>query len=207
MNRSYLTISNSKEVVLIVKRSKFIGNLKYVRNKEQAKDFICEIKEKFKDATHNVVAYNIFVGGLMYCSDDGEPHGTAGRPALEVLKKSNVFDVCVVITRYFGGVLLGTGGLSFSYSSCCKKALDEAEIVSCFLCEIWDVFFDYKYLSRLENILRIHNVKKEKETFLDKVCLKLVIEKIDCENLKSAMFKATNGEIKIVFIKQSWERI
>ena len=207
MKESYLTISDSKEVLFVVKRSKFIGNLKHVCNKEKAKEFMSCVKNKYKDATHNVVAYIIFSGNLKYFSDDKEPHGTAGKPVLEVLTKSNIFDVCAVVTRYFGGVLLGTGGLSFAYSNCCKKALEQATIVRCCCCSVLDVIVEYKYLSRLENIFRVYGVKKTKELFLEKVCLNIVVEEKKFEKFKKAVLDATSGETKFVFKKTSWENL
>lgn len=207
MEEEFLTVLNSKEVVLIVKRSKFIGNIKYVKTKEEALNFALKIKTKFKDATHNVVAYSLFFGNVLYCTDDGEPHGTAGKPILEILKKQKLFNVCVVVTRYFGGTLLGTGGLFFSYSSCCKKILFNSTFARCSLCEIFEIFISYKYLKNIENILLAYNVKKTKECYLENVCFNVVVEKKVCENFKNAFLKATKGEGKIIFKKQEWERL
>ena len=207
MEEDFLTILNSKEVVLIVKRSKFIGNIEYVKSKEEALNFALKIKKKFKDATHNVVAYSLFFGKVLYCTDDGEPHGTAGKPVLEILKKQKLYNVCVVITRYFGGVLLGTGGLFFSYSNCCKKVLLNSTFARCTLCEILEIFISYKYLKNIENILLAYNVKKIKECYLENVCLNIGIEKKKCENFKESFFKVTNGRGKIKFKKEKWERL
>lgn len=207
MEKSYRTIFKSAQAEFLVKRSKFIGNIEYVRNLEQAKDFALKIKNKFKDATHNVVAYSLYSGGISYCTDDGEPHGTAGKPVLEILNKGQIFDVCVVVTRYFGGILLGTGGLSLSYSSCCKEVLKKVEFARCCLCEILELILEYKFLNKIENLFILYNVKKIEEKFLEKICLKVAVEKKNCENLKKAALEATNGQIKIVSKKETWERV
>ena len=112
-----------------------------------------------------------------------------------------------MVTRYFGGVLLGTGGLSFAYSSCCKKALEKATIVRCCLCIVLDVVVEYKYLGRLENIFKMYGVKKAKELFLEKVCLSLVVEEKKFEKFKKTVLDATTGEIEFVLKKTSWEML
>ena len=207
MEREYKTIFSNKEVVFIFKKSKFIGNIEYVKNREEALLFASKIKEKYRDATHNVVAYNIMSGGLIYCSDDGEPHGTAGKPVLEVLRKNDLFDVCVVITRYFGGILLGTGGLCFSYSSCCKKILEEAIFARCCLCVFLRLTIKYKNLKKIESIFLAYNVKKVKEKFSEDVSFLVVVEEKVCEKFRESILEATNGKIDYTFIKKDWERI
>lgn len=207
MEEEYKTILKSKEVVFVLKRSKFIGNIEYVKTKEDALLFISKIKTKYKDATHNVVAYNIKLGGLMYCSDDGEPHGTAGRPILDVLTKNEIFDVCVVVTRYFGGVLLGTGGLCYSYSSCCKKIIEEATLCRSCLCVFLELTFQYKNLKKIESIFLAYNVKKVKEIYLQDVCFIVALKAVDCDSFKEVVLEKTNGEVKFIFLKKDWERI
>lgn len=207
MEEGYKTILTAKEVLIVVKKSKFIGNIEYVKNKEEAVEFSTKIKEKYKDATHNVVAYIIKNGGIMYCTDDKEPHGTAGKPILEVLKKNNIFDVCVVVTRYFGGVLLGTGGLCFSYSSCCKEVLKQATFARCCLCEILRLEFSYKNLNKIENIILAYNITKLEKKYNEYVYFLVVVEEKECLKFKNALMEATNGEIKIIFVKKEWERI
>lgn len=110
------------------KRSRFIGYVRYTPTEEEALAFIAEICEKHKTATHNVYAYSIRNNNIMRYSDNGEPQGTAGLPVLDVFRKAEIFDVCCVVTRYFGGTLLGTGGLVRAYSHAAKIALDAAGI-------------------------------------------------------------------------------
>lgn len=112
----------------VEKRSRFIGTVRYTKTEDEALAFIAEQNEKHKSATHNVYAYSIRDNNIMRYSDNGEPQGTAGMPVLDVFRKEEVFDFCCVVTRYFGGTLLGAGGLVRAYSHAAKIALDAAGI-------------------------------------------------------------------------------
>ena len=112
----YITVKNSGEDEFVEKRSRFIGYCKPVKTQDEAVSFINEIRSKHWDATHNVYAYVLSDGQIMRYSDDGEPQGTAGVPVLDVIKKMGIVDVVVVVTRYFGGIMLGAGGLVRAYS-------------------------------------------------------------------------------------------
>lgn len=127
----YITVKGSGEARFEEKRSVFIGYCAHTENEEDALAFIKEIKEKHKDATHNVFGYVMRGGILCRYSDDGEPQGTAGKPVLDVIKKTGVDDACIVVTRYFGGTLLGTGGLVHAYGLAARLALENAG-VACF---------------------------------------------------------------------------
>ena len=124
------------EAEFVEKRSRFIGHALPVTTEEEALAFIAEMKSKYWDASHNVYAYIVREGGIMRYSDDGEPQGTAGIPCLDVLLKEGVTDLCVVATRYFGGILLGGGGLVRAYSHTAKIALDAGQVVTMQLCAI-----------------------------------------------------------------------
>lgn len=125
----YITLGKNGESRIEEKRSVFIGYARSVRSEDEANAFIKEIKAKHSDATHNVYGYAMRSGILCRYSDDGEPSGTAGKPVLEVIKKSGADDTAVVVTRYFGGTLLGTGGLVHAYSLAAKAAIENAGIV------------------------------------------------------------------------------
>lgn len=112
----------------VEKRSRFIGTVRHTKTEDEALTFIAEQNEKHKSATHNVYAYSIRDNNIMRYSDNGEPQGTAGMPVLDVFRKEEVFDFCCVVTRYFGGTLLGAGGLVRAYSHAAKIALDAAGI-------------------------------------------------------------------------------
>ena len=124
MTKEGYTILNQVEVSFEEKRSRFICNIKRISDESEAMEFIETIRSKYKDANHNVYAYITNNGISMRYSDDGEPQGTAGPPVLEVLKRENLIDVAVVVTRYFGGVLLGAGGLVRAYGASCKQGVD-----------------------------------------------------------------------------------
>ncbi len=128
--KSYVTIKHEASAEFEEKHSLFIGYAKPVKSEEEAAEFIKTIKIKHKDATHNVFGYTMKNGVIARYSDDGEPQGTAGMPVLDVIRKSGVDDACVVVTRYFGGTLLGAGGLVRAYSQAAKIALEAAEIVT-----------------------------------------------------------------------------
>ena len=124
----YQTIKENAEFELVEKKSKFIANLMFVENRNDAENKIKEIKKKYHDARHNCYAYRILENESIYekSSDDGEPSGTAGSPMLNILQKNNLCNVLVIVTRYFGGILLGTGGLVRSYSGAVIGAVQKS---------------------------------------------------------------------------------
>lgn len=149
----YKTVNKEACDEFIEKRSRFIGYIKPVTTKEEAVDFINSIKSKHWDATHNVYAYVLRDGQTRRYSDDGEPQGTAGIPVLDVLLKENLTDCVVVATRYFGGILLGGGGLVRAYSHTAKIAVDAGGIATMRLCAIMSVQCDYNFYGRLNSLV------------------------------------------------------
>lgn len=149
----YKTVRKRAEDEYIVKKSRFIGYAAPVTTQQQALDFISEISKKHWDATHNVYAYILREGGVKRYSDDGEPQGTAGIPTLDVLEKSGVTDCVVVVTRYFGGVMLGAGGLVRAYSHSASIALQAAGIVTRTLCDRLQVTCDYNFYGKLASLI------------------------------------------------------
>lgn len=146
---SYKTVKKECSDEFVVKKSRFIGYVKPVKTQQEALDFISAIKTKHWDATHNVYAYVLRDGMTRRFSDDGEPQGTAGIPCLDVLLKEDVTDICVVVTRYFGGIMLGAGGLVRAYSHGAKIAVDSGEVITMSLCKIAKVKSDYTFYGRL----------------------------------------------------------
>ena len=128
LSENYTTVKSESHVEFEEKRSLFIGHALHVSSEEEAAEFVKKMKKQYSDATHNVWAYHLKGGIVARYSDDGEPQGTAGKPILDMLKKSGVDDVCVVVTRYFGGTLLGTGGLVHAYSQGAKMAVEAAGV-------------------------------------------------------------------------------
>ena len=138
----YQTVFKRNESEYVEKRSRFIATLCHCETEEEANAFVKEMKSKYWDARHNCSAYTVGLNHeLERCSDDGEPQGTAGLPVLEVLKRENLTDCAVVATRYFGGILLGTGGLTRAYAHTAKIAVDAGCPVKMSLCDICRPFY------------------------------------------------------------------
>ncbi len=165
----YKTVKCRSEDEFIVKKSRFIGYVCPVTTVEEANAFIAEIKSKHWDATHNVYAYSLRDGMTRRFSDDGEPQGTAGIPALDVILKEDVVDCCVVCTRYFGGILLGGGGLVRAYSHTAKIALEAGGIITMALCKILSVKTDYNFYGRLPSLIIEEGGIVEDTVFSDSV--------------------------------------
>ena len=153
MLNKYTTIKKEAEAELIVKRSRFLAAVKPVTAEKDALDFLEQIRQKHWNATHNVYAYILRENNLMRYSDDGEPGGTAGMPVLDMMKKSGLTDLIIVVTRYFGGVLLGTGGLVHAYSAAAKAGVESAGIVDMVLCREITLTCDYTLWGKLQNEL------------------------------------------------------
>lgn len=149
----YKTVKCQAQDEFIIKHSRFIGHIKPVSTPEQALAFIAEIKSKHWDATHNVYAYVLREGQTRRYSDAGEPAGTAGVPTLDVLLKEGLTDCAVVVTRYFGGIMLGAGGLVRAYSHGTKIAVDSGGIITMKLCAIVKVFCDYNFYGKLTSFV------------------------------------------------------
>ena len=130
--KEFITIKQNVQAEIIEKKSKFIANFFYVENVEEAEKMIKETKKKYFDARHNCIAYRVVEDGQIIekSSDDGEPSGTAGSPMLNILQKNNLANVLIVVTRYFGGILLGTGGLVRAYSDSLLKAIENSIKIS-----------------------------------------------------------------------------
>lgn len=165
----YKTVIKKSEYHMIEKRSEFIGYAFHCTTIEQVNSYINEIKQKHYDATHNVFAYILRDNNTARFNDDGEPHGTAGVPVLEVIRKEGLIDTLIVVTRYFGGTLLGAGGLVRAYSAAAKGAIDEAG--SCILVPYVDIVVkcDYQDFGRLEYELGKMSIDISNTEFTDKI--------------------------------------
>ena len=145
---------------IVEKKSKFIANIYFVKSVEEAENKIKEIKKEYHDARHNCSCYRVIEEGKIVekQSDDGEPSGTAGGPMLNILQKKDLVNVVVIVTRYFGGILLGTGGLVRAYSDATQKAIDSAEKSKIILGVEYEVKVDYSNLEKLKYYARINNI-------------------------------------------------
>ena len=167
--KEYVTISNSETVTeTVIEKSRFIASAIHVDSAEQAVEYICAKRKKYFDATHNCYAY--IVGDKAKFSDDGEPQGTAGLPMYECIKNNNLDYVCVVVTRYFGGVKLGAGGLVRAYSGSCAEVLKQCEKLQMTDCTRAEVVIDYSLLKTLRKALQPHALE-ENVFYEDKVRL------------------------------------
>ena len=146
----YLVPFEDAESEFTEKRSRFISHLWRVETEAEARARIEEMKKKYYDARHNCWCYLLKEGNIVRYSDDGEPQGTAGQPMLNVFQREEVANVCCVVTRYFGGVLLGAGGLTRAYTKGAKDALDAAGIARMSLWTVWDVPCTYPLLERVQ---------------------------------------------------------
>lgn len=147
---SYKTIKTENSDEFVEKKSRFIGYAKPVVTEDEAIEFIKKIRAKHPDATHNVYAYKVRENNIQRYSDDGEPAGTAGIPTLDVIQKEGITDICVVVTRYFGGTLLGAGGLVRAYTKGAKIGIDAAQIVERYFCFEYTVNIDYTMLEKIK---------------------------------------------------------
>lgn len=170
MNNSrfeYKTVKKHGESFFTEKKSKFIGNAMPVKTESEAIAFINEIKKKYADATHNVYAYAVSENNMQRYTDDGEPSGTAGMPVLDCIHRPGLTDTAVVVTRYFGGTLLGTGGLVHAYGKCAAAAIADACPVIRQLCSLYSVKCDYALSGKMQYFLSDYII--EDSVYTDKV--------------------------------------
>jgi len=192
---SYFTIKEESIAEFKEKKSIFIGHGKRVESEDEAKEFVSYVKSKHKQARHNVYAYIIGENReVQRYSDDGEPKGTGGIPMLEVLKKSDITDVAVVVTRYFGGILLGAGGLARAYSKGASLAIKEGGVVEKVNGCLLEILIEYDLLGKLQHICAQENFHIENIEYTDKVKIQILCEFSNLEKLKSQMTEATSGK-------------
>lgn len=172
MLEQYRTVRSSGSKEVVIRKSRFIGHVMPVENEEEALLFIEDIKKKHWNATHNCSAYVIGERDeIQRQSDDGEPSGTAGKPILEVIRNQGVKNVAIVVTRYFGGIMLGAGGLIRAYTDGAVLALEAGEVITRVLRRDVFVEIDYTWLGKVENELRGRGIQTGETLFTDKVTL------------------------------------
>ena len=203
----YKTIEREAVDEYIVKKSRFLGYAKPVTTPDEAVAFIEEIKKKHWDATHNVYAYVLREGQIRRYSDDGEPQGTAGIPALDVLLKGELTDLCVVCTRYFGGIMLGAGGLVRAYSHTAKIAAEAGGIITMAKCSVAEVTSDYTYYGRLLPLLCSHGAIVEDTVFADSVTVRFKIPASAFGALDAAVVDSSFGKVHPVLLGEKFDKI
>lgn len=202
----FFTINKNTSAEITEKKSKFIANIFCVENKEEAENIIKNTKKKYHDARHNCVAYRVYENDSIIekSSDDGEPSGTAGAPMLEILKSNNLCNVLIVVTRYFGGILLGTGGLVRAYSECTKKAIENSEkVCKCKGYKI-EIELDYNNLENFKYYCSKKNIQITKIEYLDVIVCKIELEKKTKQNFLDDI---ETKKININKIRNSCEKI
>lgn len=194
----FVTIKENVQAELIEKKSKFIANLFYVESVKEAEEIITKIKKKYFDARHNCIAYRIIEENLVEkSSDDGEPSGTAGAPMLNILQKNNLVNVLVIITRYFGGILLGTGGLVRAYSNCLLQVIEKSErIEKCYGHEL-DVILDYNEFENFKYYCKNNKINIVETQYLENIVCKIEIEE-KAKNLLISDFETKKINLKYI---------
>lgn len=204
--QEYKTVEKEAGDFFIEKKSKFIGYAKPVKTQEDALEFISEIKSKHWDATHNVYAYVLRENNIQRYSDDGEPSGTAGVPVLDVMLKESLVDVCVVATRYFGGTLLGAGGLVRAYSHTSKISLEAAGIITMAQCSVMSAEVDYSFYDRLNILLSDFSAVILNTSFSDKVCVEFSVKENIVDLLNAKLIDVSNGKYISKFLRSEFSK-
>ena len=205
--KEYKTVEFESSDEFIEKKSRFIGYVKPVKTQEDAVSFINEIKSKHWDATHNVYAYVLKENNIQRYSDDGEPSGTAGVPVLDVILKNGLVDVCVVVTRYFGGTLLGAGGLVRAYSHGSKIAVEAGGIITMAPCSVLTVSVNYSFYDCLNILLSDYGANIENTEFTDKITVTFSLKQEKVTALNEKLIDQSNGQYSLKTIGEKFAKV
>lgn len=199
VNQFFTIEDKSIEREITEKKSRFIAKIIKVNSEQEANEKIAEVKKLHRDARHNVFAYRIANGSERF-SDDGEPSGTAGVPILNILRGEKIENVLVVVTRYFGGILLGTGGLVRAYSSAAKEAISAINKVEMKLCNEYELLIEYNYYDIVNHYLNKNKLVVKNTEYNEKICIKIIVEKDAEKKFLSEIAEITdrNAELKVV---------
>lgn len=219
----YKTVRKQAEAVQVIDKSRFIAHVCPVESREEADAFLAEIREKYKDATHNVPA--MVIGDksqIQWASDDGEPQGTSGAPMVQMMVKEGLTNLIVVVTRYFGGIKLGTGGLVRAYTSSAKLGLEAAGVCSVREMAELTVKIDYPYLAKIQNLaseqLDLEEADREGEEnlsnfrianiqYTDKIDMKIQTFPGNLKNVELLFQNITSGKAEIISQKTVREKV
>lgn len=193
--QSYKTVKQYGEGEIEEKKSRFLGKIKPVSTEEEAIAFIESIKKQYWDARHNCYAFIIGEHSeSIRCSDDGEPSGTAGKPMLEVLQNNGLKNVVAVVTRYFGGTLLGTGGLVRAYTQATQAALEEAQIATMTLMSVLEIRTDYNAIGKIKYMFAQADTLVMGEDYGVDVAVTIAVPVTEKETMQKKIVEATNGK-------------
>lgn len=195
----FKTVIKEAEIEQIIDKSRFIGHVKPVESREEAEAFIARVRAEHKAATHNVPA---FVIGeqfqLQWASDDGEPQGTSGAPIVQMLVKEGITNIAVVVTRYYGGIKLGTGGLVRAYTGTVKLALEESQICAVKELDELKIKLGYTFHGKLQNLALNGQFEIQNTIFEDKITVELVTEPENTSEVKTMILNLTGGSSVIL---------
>lgn len=205
MMKVYKTLLKAASDEVVINKSRFIGYAAPVKTVEEALAFLDRIRTRHRDASHNCYAYIIGQNaGVMRYSDDGEPGGTAGMPIIEVMKARGVVDCAVVVTRYFGGVLLGAGGLVRAYSHTCALALNAAQVCEMYPTEKWMFEVAYSLWDKVQHTLRSLPARQEGAEFTSAVTFELSIKAQDSQAVRDELTRVTDGRMESLLEEESY---
>ena len=201
---TYTTVDRQATAEITEKKSRFICNIKHTESEDDAVEFIKQIKKKHYDARHNVYAYIIGDGSVKKCSDDGEPSKTAGVPIMQMLENEGITDVVCVVTRYFGGTLLGTGGLIRAYTSSAKEGLSAAGVKKLQLYNVYVITVPYGKLSTAEYIISGSGAVVDDKVFSADVALSVHIISEEADRFVSDITEKLGNDVKIELCEQAY---
>ncbi len=204
----YKSVYEYGEAEYVVEKSRFIAHVQPVESYEQAQEFVNKIKQEYKSATHNVPA--IICGPkqeMQWASDDGEPSGTSGLPMLKMIADLELTNLAIVVTRYFGGIKLGTGGLARAYTAAAKLGLDAAGICEVGECCSLEYEFDYSYMTKLQNLTRDGLFEITNAEYADRITATLECRLEDSEAVRRMMEDLTSGQAKLKKEQNSLKRL
>ena len=202
--KGYKTVNKQCSAEITVKRSRFIATVCPCKTEGEATAFINSLRKKYWDATHNVYAFTVRENNVKRFSDDGEPHSTAGLPVMEAVEHFGITDVAVVVTRYFGGTLLGTGGLVRAYSDAANEVLKKAEVLTFLPAKSFEISLEYSDFDLLNKTLLDSNAKILNVDFAEKVNICATIPQADFDNLEEKCTDIFCGRILFCDVKETF---
>lgn len=203
MLEEYRTVYEGKEAEIIEKKSRFIATVRLVKTEEEALAFIEEMKKKYWNASHNCFAYVLGERGeILRASDDGEPSGTAGKPMLDVLRGEGLHDTAVVVTRYFGGTLLGTGGLVRAYSKAVQEGLAKSSLITKYHGTLLEIGTDYNGVGKLQYLFGQNKIPVMDAQYAEDVKFQILVKKSQEEEIKKAVTEATSARASVTVLKE-----
>jgi uncharacterized YigZ family protein len=202
---SYITIHHHASFEYEDRKSVFIGEAMPVSTEEEALLFIESVKRRFPDARHHVYAYVLRENSIMRFTDDREPQGTAGMPILDIIRKRALTDICVVVVRYFGGILLGTGGLVHAYSEAAAEAIDAAKVIEYNIYKTFSVQISYSDYQKITPIFSVSGVFLENTEYLDSVVITISCVSSLYGNIHDKITEYTSGRAKIEVLEEKFD--